>query len=152
MNLIHHNIVANLVLMQLFFMMLPSHVDKRREIRMPCFPELQHQYQSSQIVSRLRSSRRSAPHTLHLFRLSLLEPYAKLRPRVGTSKLALFFESGVSTPSNASAAALICANLSASRAASSASGESGIVSKLEMLGLRDLADVGVDGIDERLPP
>jgi len=37
---------------------------------------------------------------------------------------------------------------SASRAASSASGESGIVSRLEMLGLLDRMDVGVDGTEE----
>jgi len=53
-----------------------------------------------------------------------------------------------SPPSAASAAALSCAILSASNAASSASGESGIVSRLEILGLRDLAEVGVDGTDE----
>jgi hypothetical protein len=56
------------------------------------------------------------------------------------------FES--SAPSAASAAAFSCAIRSASNAAASASGESGIVSKLDMLGLRDLADVGVDGTED----
>lgn len=57
-----------------------------------------------------------------------------------------------SLPSAASfAAACSCACLSTSSAASSASGESGIVSKLDMLGLRDLAEVGVEGIEERFP-
>jgi hypothetical protein len=104
-------------------------------------------FQSSQIVSRSRSPRRSAPHTLHLLRLSL-EPKARVRPRVGTSRLGRPFPS---PPSAASAAALSWAILSASRAASSASGVSGIVSRLEMLGLRDLAEVGVEGTEDKLP-
>lgn len=41
---------------------------------------------------------------------------------------------------------------SASTAASSASGESGIVSKLEILGLRDRVDVGVEGTDDEDSP
>lgn len=45
-----------------------------------------------------------------------------------------------------------CAIRSASRAASSSSGESGIVSRLEMLGLRDRVDVGVDGTDDDESP
>jgi len=53
--------------------------------------------------------------------------------------------------SSASAAALSWAIRSDSRAASSASGESGIVSRLEILGLRDRVEVGVDGIEERPP-
>ena len=100
--------------------------------------------QSSHIVSRSKSPRLSAPHTLHLFRLSLA-PRFRVRPRMGPSKLLLPFDSPLSA---ASAAALSCAILSASRAASSASGESGIVSKLEMLGLLDLVDVGVEGTDD----
>ena len=100
--------------------------------------------QSSQIVSRSRSPRLSAPHTLHLLRLSL-DPKLSVRPRVGMSRLVFAFES---PPSAASAAALSCAIFSASRAASSASGESGIVSKLEILGLRDRVDVGVEGTDD----
>lgn len=51
-------------------------------------------------------------------------------------------------PSSASAAAFRRAILSASRAASSASGESGIVSRLEMLGLLDRAEVGVEDSDD----
>jgi hypothetical protein len=51
-------------------------------------------------------------------------------------------------PSAASAAAFSCAILSASRAAISASGESGMVSRLDMLGLRDRAEVGVEGTEE----
>lgn len=108
-------------------------------------------HQSSQMVSRSRSPRRSAPQTLHLFRLSL-EPKLMVRPRVGTSRLPLPLESGPSPPSAASAAAFSWAIRSASRAASSASGESGIVSRLEMLGLLDLVDVGVEGTDDRFPP
>lgn len=104
--------------------------------------------QSSQIVSKSRSPRRSAPHTLQRFRLSR-DPKPMVRPRVGTSRL---LRPLMSPPSAASsAAAFSCAIRSASSAASSASGESGIVSKLEMLGLRDLAEVGVEGIDERPP-
>lgn len=100
--------------------------------------------QSSQIVSKSRSWRLSAPQTLHRFRLSL-EPKPSVRPRVGTSKLPFPL---ASPPSAASAAALSCEILSSSRAASSASGESGIVSRLEMLGLRDRAEVGVEGTEE----
>ena len=74
-----------------------------------------------------------------------------VRPLTGTSRLDLR-ASGDSPFSAASAAALSCAILSASSAASSASGESGIVSKLEILGLLDRVDVGVDGTDDRLPP
>jgi hypothetical protein len=44
-------------------------------------PSLLFDHQSSQIVSRSRSPRRSAPHTLHLFLLSLaLELVASVRP------------------------------------------------------------------------
>lgn len=68
------------------------------------------------------------------------------------SKLLRPFGSDASPPSTASAAALSLAIRSASRAASSASGVSGIVSKLEMLGLRDLVEVGVDGTDEKAVP
>jgi hypothetical protein len=64
---------------------------------------------------------------------------------VGISRLVLAF---VSPPSAASAAALSWAILSASKAASSASGESGIVSRLEILGLLDRVEVGVDGTDD----
>jgi len=67
------------------------------------------------------------------------------------SKLIFLFASKFAsspTPSAASAAAFSCAMRSASSAASSAPGVSGIVSKLEMLGLRDLMDVGVDGTEE----
>lgn len=97
------------------------------------------------MVSRSRSCLLSAPHTLHRFRLSrALKPLSVL-PRAGASKLLLPLPS---SPSTASAAALSWAILSASKAASSASGESGIVSRLEILGLRDLTDVGVEGIDE----
>jgi len=49
---------------------------------------------------------------------------------------------------SSSAAALSRAIFSVSRAASSASGESGIVSREEMLGERDRKEVGVDGTDE----
>lgn len=49
---------------------------------------------------------------------------------------------------SSSAAALRRASFSVSRAASSASGESGIVSREEMLGERDRNEVGVEGIEE----
>lgn len=115
--------------------------------------------QSSQMVSKSRSLRRSAPQTLQRFRFMSLDPYPSVRPRGGASIAARPFPSACS-PSPASAAsaasatatALSWASLSASRAASSASGVSGIVSKLEMLGLRDRADVGVDGTEDKLPP
>ena len=96
------------------------------------------------MVSKFRSPRLSAPHTLQRFRLS--------RPNVETNDLPR--EPGVSlfvfesSPSAASAAAFNCAIRSASRAASSASGESGMVSKLEILGLRERAEVGVDGTED----
>lgn len=106
--------------------------------------------QSSQIVSRSMSPRRSAPQTLHRFRLSL-EPKAIVRPRAGKSKLPRPFASDASPASVISAAAFNWACFSASSAASSASGESGMVSRLEILGLRDLSDVGVDGTEERAP-
>ncbi len=101
-------------------------------------------FQSSQIVSRSRSPRRSAPQTLHRFRLSL-EPTPKVLPRTGTSRPVRLFESPLSA---ASAAALSWAILSASKAASSASGVSGIVSRLEILGLLDRIELGVDGTEE----
>ena len=107
--------------------------------------------QSSQMVSRSISPRRSAPQTLHLLRLSR-DPKLRVRPRGGTSPLVRDFASAESEQSTAfsaaSASALRRAILSASRAASSASGESGIVSKLEILGLLDRAEDGVDDIDD----
>lgn len=106
--------------------------------------------QSSQIVSRSMSPRRSAPQTLHLLRLSR-DPKPSVRPRGGRSILLrdLGSESEPSaTPSAASASVFRRAILSASSAASSASGVSGIVSRLEMLGLLDRAEVGVDDTDE----
>lgn len=109
--------------------------------------------QSSQIVSKSRSPRRSAPHTLQRFLLSLDDPEDIVRPRTKVSSVLLRpLESSVSLPSTPSASAAVCATLSASRAASSASGESGMVSRLDMLGLRDRTEVGVDGIDDKLPP
>lgn len=53
-----------------------------------------------------------------------------------------------SASSDLSAAVFKDAERSASRAASSASGMSGIVSKEEILGLRDRILDGVEGIDE----
>lgn len=99
-------------------------------------------------MSRFKSPRRSAPHTLHRLRLSREpNPAASVLPR--PPALSSWPSVLVSSPeSAASAAALSCAIRSASKAASSASGESGIVSKLEILGLRDLRDVGVEGIEE----
>jgi hypothetical protein len=102
--------------------------------------------QSSQIVSRFKSPLLSAPQTLHRFRLSLA-PNPRVLPRgPDPSNDGLDFRS--STPSAASAAAFNCAIRSASRAAASASGESGIVSRLEILGLRDRAEVGVEGTED----
>jgi len=100
--------------------------------------------QSSHIVSRSRSTRRSAPQTLHLFRESRL-PKPRLRPRLsGTSRLDLL----ASPPSSRSAAALSRRRRSASMASSSASGLSSMVSRDEMEGLRERIEVGVDGTDE----
>lgn len=95
---------------------------------------------------------RSAPQTLQRLRLSL-DPKVIVRPREGTSTL-LLRDLPSESSASASASALSCAIRSASRARSSASGESGMVSRLEMLGLRERADVGVEGIDDRLllPP
>ena len=92
--------------------------------------------QSSQIVSKSRSPLRSAPQTLHLFRLSFITP-PKLDLRL--------------TPSSASASPSLSAaafNLARFSASSSASGESGMVSRDEMLGERDRKEVGVDGMDD----
>ena len=93
-------------------------------------------HQSSQMVSKFRSLLFSAPQTLHLFLLSrepnpppFLEPSVSNDPR--------------RKPSDP--VERIRSSLSASMAASSASGESGIVSSEEMDGLRDRADVGVEG-------
>ncbi len=113
--------------------------------------------QSSQIVSKSRSPRLSAPQTLHLFRLSRAPKTTPkpLVPRtmllgVGDSTLLLrCCASPLLVPSaSSSAAALSRASFSISRAASSASGESGIVSREEMLGERDRNEVGVEGIEE----
>lgn len=107
--------------------------------------------QSSQMVSRSMSPRRSAPQTLHLLRLSR-DPKPSVRPRGVRSRLLRDLPSPESelsaAPSSASASAFRRAILSASRAASSASGESGIVSRLEMLGLLDRAEVGVEDSDD----
>jgi hypothetical protein len=99
--------------------------------------------QSSHIVSRFKSPLLSAPHTLHRFRLSLPKLVANDLPRgPGVSRFPFVFESSPLL-SAASASAFSCAIRSAScfRAASSASGESSIVSSDEIEGLRDLADV-----------
>lgn len=101
--------------------------------------------QSSQIVSKSRSPLLSAPQTLHLFRLSLPPNPKPGRRSPGTSRLLLRTSP---PPSAALAAASSFASLSASSAASSASGESGIVSSDDMEGLRERADVGVDGMDD----
>ena len=90
--------------------------------------------QSSQMVSRFRSLLFSAPQTLHLFLLSLLPKPPKSRRLTGSVP-----------PSDA---LLSLSSFSASIASASASGVSGIVSRLEMLGLRDRIEVGVEGIDE----
>lgn len=102
--------------------------------------------QSSQIVSKFKSPRLSAPHTLHRFRLSR-EPNPSVLP-LGPETSSVVFNFNSSPPSAASAAALSCAIRSASSASASASGESSMVSKLEILGLRDRADVGVEGTDD----
>lgn len=98
------------------------------------------------MVVKFKSPLLSAPQTLHRFLLSR-EPNATPRvlPRLADPSRILVF---ASAPSAASASALSSAILSASKAASSASGESGMVSKLEMLGLRDRAEVGVEGTDD----
>jgi hypothetical protein len=101
-------------------------------------------HQSSHIVSRFKSLLFSAPHTLHLFLLSLLpNPELALDPNV--SKLPLLMPLPSTPPF---AAARNRSILSASIAASSASGESGIVSSEEMDGERERADVGVEGTEE----
>jgi hypothetical protein len=100
--------------------------------------------QSSHTVPSERSTRRSPPQTLQRFLASLL-PKLKLRPRPsGTSRLDL----RGSPPSSRSAAAFNCAMRSASRARSSASGLSSMVSRDEMEGLRERIEVGVEGTDE----
>jgi hypothetical protein len=91
------------------------------------------------MVSKFKSLLFSAPQTLHLFLLSLEPNPPVLRPLSRLVRLKL---------SLASAARLNLSSFSFSMASSSASGVSGIVSKLEMLGLRERADVGVDGIDD----
>ncbi len=107
--------------------------------------------QSSHIVSRSRSCRRSAPHTLQRFRYvpEAVRAFAREdgadmseTPRRRTPPLA------ASASSALSAAAFRAAMRSDSRAAASASGMSGIVSREDILGLRDRRLVGVDGIEE----
>lgn len=92
----------------------------------------------------------SAPQTLQRFLLSRdPKPKPNVRPRVpDISNPFVFASKALLTLSAASAAAFSWAILSASRAASSASGESGMVSKLEILGLRDRVDVGVEGTED----
>lgn len=107
--------------------------------------------QSSQMVSKSRSWRRSAPQTLHRFLLSTLPyPAEPARGTVRTSdaprRLVPLLDASAS--SALSAAAFNAAMRSASRAASSASGMSGMVSSDEMLGLRERMLVGVEGMDE----
>lgn len=118
--------------------------ETRTLIRSP--PGYSPRHQSSQMVSRSRSPLFSAPQTLQRFllsRLFMLKPMGLAR---GTSRLLRLIPS---VPRSAAlAAASILAILSASIAASSASGESSIVSRLEILGLRERAEVGVDGIEE----
>lgn len=107
--------------------------------------------QSSQMVSRSRSCRRSAPQTLHRLRLSLRATYPPEPPRIVVNELGasdaprrLLAEVASSA---ASAAAFNCAIRSSSRASFSASGMSGIVSREEMLGLRERRLVGVEGTE-----
>ena len=112
--------------------------------------------QSSQIVSKSRSPLLSAPHTLHLFLLSLapkttpkpLVPRIMLLAVVDSALLRRRVPPPLALSASSSAAALRRAIFSISSAASSASGESGIVSREEMLGERDRNEVGVEGIEE----
>lgn len=98
------------------------------------------------MVSKSMSPRLSAPQTLQRFRLSLvLRP--RVLPREGLSRLERP-PIADSSPSEPSLPDLILEFFSSSKAASSASGESGMVSKLEILGLRDLSEVGVDGTED----
>lgn len=107
--------------------------------------------QSSQMVSRSRSCRRSAPQTLHRLRLSLRSVYPPDPPRMVVNELgtsdAPRRRLAVVAASAASAAAFNCAMRSSSRASFSASGMSGIVSRDEMLGLRERRLVGVEGTE-----
>lgn len=87
---------------------------------------------------------RSAPETLQRFLLSHV-PRPNVLPRMGTSKAPRQLEPSDCPPLSISPATPFSRPiLSASMASSSASGESGIVSRLEMLGLLDLAVVGVE--------
>lgn len=111
--------------------------------------------QSSQMVSRSRSWRRSAPQTLHRLRLSLRGAYALAPPRTVPKELEGVEMSdaprrrlAVLAASAASAAALSSAIRSSSSASASASGMSGIVSKDEILGLRERRLVGVEGTED----
>lgn len=114
--------------------------------------------QSSQIVSRSRSCRRSAPQTLQRFLLSPLPPpyVEKLDFEVpsefeelGTSSVPRLLDTSLLAVASAfSAAAFSFAILSSSISSASASGISGMVSREDMLGLRERKLVGVDGIEE----
>ena len=107
---------------------------------MHCYQCDRSQLPSSQIVSKSKFSLLSYPQTLHLFLLSL----RFLLPN--RSEPALIFLLALSSAcSSISAAALSLAICSASL---SASGESGIVSREEMLGDLERVDVGVDADDE----
>lgn len=92
----------------------------------------------SQIVSKFRSDRFSAPQTLHLFLLSLIPAPERPVSRLVRRKLSPWFSDALRNRST----------VSASVASASSSGVSGMVSKLEMLGLRDRAEVGVEGMEE----
>lgn len=63
-----------------------------------------------------------------------------------TSKLPLLLT--ISSPSLSFALSTAAFNLAKFSASNSASGESGIVSREEILGERERKDVGVEGIDE----
>lgn len=102
--------------------------------------------QSSQIVSKSRSWRRSAPQTLHRLRPPRMLPNELDGvdvSEVPRRRLLLLAASAASAAAFSSAM-----RSSSSTASASASGMSGIVSRDEMLGLRDRRLVGVEGTDE----
>jgi hypothetical protein len=119
--------------------------------------------QSSQIVSKSRSCLLSAPQTLHLFLFSLALPkpnpwpfplpgtsrlpLRNPRPRVGSPSLFSSSDPDLarsSEPTRRSSSR----RFSSSRAAASASGVSGIVSREEIEGERERAEVGVLGMED----
>lgn len=123
-------------------MPLPVMIPKGSTLATPPPPPAPAASASSQIVSSSRSPRFSAPHTDHLFRLSVGLDELLLREAVVESSSSSISCKGSGDFRDSAAWT------SASRASSSASGESGIVSSEDIDGDRERIEVGVDGEED----